>query len=83
MVELIKTKVKKWGNSYATIIPSEIINNLAIKENQDIRIVISLISNPLEALWNSGIKLKGTAQEFKDNERKEEIISEKRNIHKQ
>ena len=78
MVELIQTKVKKWGNSFATIIPNKVALNLALKENQKVTIMIRADENPLKALWNSGIRLKGTAQEFKDRERADENMCSQR-----
>lgn len=38
---------------------------------------ISSISNPLEILWSSKIKIKGTAQEFKDKERLDDESTDK------
>ena len=39
-MEQIKTKVKKWGNSFGVVIPKEIINREGLKENTDVFITI-------------------------------------------
>ena len=36
----IEAKVKRWGNSFAVIIPSEIVIKEGIKENDIIRVII-------------------------------------------
>lgn len=39
-MEQIKTKIKKWGNSFGVIIPREIIENEKLSENSEIMITI-------------------------------------------
>lgn len=39
-MEQIKTKVKRWGNSFGVIIPIEVINSKGLKDNSDVSITI-------------------------------------------
>ncbi len=39
-MEQIKTKVKKWGNSFGVIIPKEVIEKEKLKENNEIVITV-------------------------------------------
>ncbi len=39
-MEQIKTKIKKWGNSFGVVIPMEIVNNKGLKEDSDVSITI-------------------------------------------
>ena len=39
-MEQIKTKVKKWGNSFGIVIPKEIINREGLKEEKEVFITI-------------------------------------------
>ena len=39
-MEQIRTKVKKWGNSFGLVIPKEIINREGLKEDADVFITI-------------------------------------------
>ena len=41
MIE-IKTKLRKWGNSFGVILPAEIIRANNIKENTEIEIMINI-----------------------------------------
>jgi antitoxin component of MazEF toxin-antitoxin module len=69
----IETKVKRWGNSFGVIIPSETITAKKIKENQKINIIILEDSKKvLEETFGIGKgKIKKTAQEMKDEARRE------------
>ncbi len=39
-MEQIKTKVKKWGNSFGVIIPIEVVNRDGLKENSEVSVTI-------------------------------------------
>lgn len=39
-MEQIKTKVKKWGNSFGVVIPKEIINSQGLKEDNEVFITV-------------------------------------------
>lgn len=66
---MIKTKLKKWGNSFGVIIPKEIIDSENFIENQEIEILI-VKENP-----NALKELFGTLKR-KGNKTTEEIMRE-------
>jgi len=70
---MIKGRLRKWGNSYGIIIPSEVVNEEKLKENQEIELL--LIRDSREAFDKTfGIlkgKIKKSAQEIKDELRRE------------
>ena len=72
-MEIIETKIKKWGNSYGVIIPSKIMSDQKIKENQNIKILILNDSQKVlkETFGSLKGKLKKTSQEMKDELRRE------------
>ena len=39
-MEQIRTKVRRWGNSFGVIIPKEIINREGLKEDNDVFITV-------------------------------------------
>ncbi len=83
MVELIQAKIKKWGNSFATIIPNEVARDLSLYENQEINLMVIPKKNPFKELWDLGKKYNiGNidSQKIKDDIRKEEQEIEKRKI---
>ena len=65
---IVDTKVKRWGNSFGIIIPSETIVNKKIKENQNIKIIILEDSKKVleETFGSLKNKLKKSSQEMKD-----------------
>lgn len=63
----IVVKTKKWGNSIGVIIPKEEINNLNIKENQEVIVEIKLKENPLKELFGFGKGKKITKKAFLEN----------------
>ena len=70
----INVEVKKWGNSLGVILPKEIVKEKDIHENEEIGILIYKKTNINEVFgmtknWKK--KNKMTAQEFKDQSRKE------------
>jgi len=68
----MKTKAiaKKWGNSLGLIIPNELIKKENIKQNDELFIDISKKQNIMH-LFGS-LKLKESAQQFKDELRSDE-----------
>ena len=72
-MQIIETKIKKWGNSLGVVIPSEAVEKGNLKENQNIRILIP--SNSQKVLKETfGIgrgKITKSAQQFKDEARAE------------
>ena len=65
-----KVKARKWGNSIAFIVPSQIAQEKKIRENDEV--VIEIIKRPLagELFGKFPRKSKRTAQEIKDDARK-------------
>jgi len=66
MIE-IETKARKWGDSIALIIPSEIVREEDIKQNDSLRIVIQKEDNLTDLFGR--LKIKKTAQRLKDESR--------------
>ena len=70
---LIETRVKRWGNSFGIVIPSEVINKEGIKEEQKIRVIV--LKDGSKVLKETfGIlrgKLKRSSQEIKDELRRD------------
>ncbi|MEK6914992.1 MAG: hypothetical protein AABW89_00425 [Nanoarchaeota archaeon] len=69
----IQVKVRKWGNSLGVILPSDTVENEKIKESDNINVIIVKDSRKAfrETFGMLKGKLKGTAQEFKDETRRE------------
>jgi len=61
---MIATKTRKWGNSLGVLIPKDEVENLNLKENQDIIVDIIKKENPLKELFGSGKHNKITKKEF-------------------
>jgi len=72
-MKVIETKLKKWGNSLAVIIPIEVTSKEKMMENENVKII--LVKDSQKALRNTfGIgkgKLKKTGQQIKDELRRE------------
>mgnify|MGYP001617044468 FL=1 len=72
-MEIIETRLKRWGNSFGVVIPVELINKERMKENEHVKII--LVKDSRDALRKTfGIgkgRLKKTGQEFKDEVRRE------------
>jgi antitoxin component of MazEF toxin-antitoxin module len=70
---VIETKVKKWGNSFGIIIPSETVAAKKLKE--DDRISIIVLGDSRKALRESFGSLRGkltkSSQQIKDELRRE------------
>lgn len=71
----IEAEVKKWGNSFAIIIPSEVVEKENIREKQKIRLLLMRRRESIHALKETFGMLKGkltkTGQQFKDEARRE------------
>jgi len=69
---MIEAKVRKWGNSLGLIIPKETVEKEHIKEKEKLRFLIIRDSNVLKETFGmvKG-KWKKSAQQFKDQARKE------------
>ena len=69
---MIEAKVRKWGNSLGLIIPKEIVEKEHIKEKEKLRFLIIRDSSVLKETFGmvKG-KWKKSAQQFKDQARKE------------
>ena len=70
----IEVKTKKWGNSIGIIIPSETIERLNIKPDEEIIINIEKKSNVLKEMFGS-MKFKGKSTEELLHESREELKS--------
>ena len=70
---VIETKIKRWGNSFGIIIPSETIATKKIKENQNIGVIILEDSKKVleETFGSLKNKLKKSSQEIKDELRRD------------
>lgn len=72
-MEVIETKVKKWGNSLGIIIPSNTIEARNIKENDNVKVLILKDSRKVlrETFGIGKGKIRKTGQEFKDESRRD------------
>ena len=72
-MEVIETKVKKWGNSLGIIIPSNTIEARNIKENDNVKVLI--LKDSRKVLQETFGMLKGKimkpTQQIKDELRRE------------
>ena len=75
-MENINIKARKWGDSIAIVIPSEIVKREGIKANDDISVKIEK-KNDLSALFGSLKGWKINSQKLKDEIRKEEWEKER------
>jgi len=72
-MEVIETKVKKWGNSLGIIIPSNTIEARNIKENDNVKVLILKDSRKVlqETFGMLKGKIKKPTQQIKDELRRE------------
>ncbi len=72
-MEIIKSQIKKWGNSYGMIIPKHVIDSENLKENQKIEVLLLKDSKKVfnETFGSLKGKLKKSTQDMKDELRKE------------
>lgn len=72
-MNVLETRLKRWGNSFGVVVPVEFVNHEKIGENDKIRVLI--LKDSKKAFKKTfGIgkgKIKRSAQEFKDEERRE------------
>ncbi|MEK6893717.1 MAG: hypothetical protein AABX07_05965 [Nanoarchaeota archaeon] len=67
---MIEVTLKKWGNSMAVIVPSEIVEKKALKENEPFFIEVVRKADVSE-IFGSIKKRKMSGQKFKDMIREE------------
>ena len=78
MIE-IKTKLRKWGNSFGVIVPQKAIENTGIKEGEEVSILLSKDEeNPIKETFGSLKGWKINTQKIKDEMRRDEELSSKR-----
>ncbi len=84
MIE-VRTKLRKWGNSFGVVVPINKVNDAGVKEGEDVTILINKTNkNVISEIFGSLKGWKINAQKFKDEMRKEEREIEKRkwkNLH--
>ena len=72
-MEVIETKVKKWGNSFSVVIPIEVVEKEKIKENQTLKLI--LLKDSKEVFKKTFGMLKGKltkpTQQIKDELRRD------------
>ena len=68
MTELIKARLKEWGNSLGVIVPREIVLERKLKPNQEVFIEITKKDNLDDFFGKS--KIKNDAQKIKNESRK-------------
>ena len=73
---MIKTKVKKWGNSLGVVIPIEIVNRKGLKENSEVSLTIEprdrmTVGDVLGLAKKFKLKRKGDTQKILDEIDKE------------
>jgi len=61
----VEVKLRKWGNSMAVIVPSDLVERKALKENETFLIEIVRKAD-LSDIFGSIKKRKMSGQEFKD-----------------
>ena len=69
---IMKTQIKKWGNSFGVIIPRNILQGEKLRENDEIEIIIVRSNNILKETF--GIlkgKIKKSTQQIMDETRRE------------
>ncbi len=74
MIE-IKSKLRKWGNSFGIVIPQNALKQ-GLKENEEITVFISKSQPNLKKLFGKLKNWKIDSQKFKDEIRKEESKDE-------
>ncbi len=68
----VHSRARKWGNSFGVIIPKKVVDEMGLKEEEDVVFQISTPgrSDVLRKSFGLGRKLKKTAQEWKDEFRR-------------
>jgi len=71
-MSLTLARTKRWGNSLGLIIPGNVVNELHLKENQEIEILIRPKLTAAKILSKfKPLKFSKSAQELKDEARRE------------
>ena len=72
-METVETRLKRWGNSFGIIIPSDIVQRENMKEDQNIKVLILRDSKKAfrETFGIGKGKIKKSTQQIKDELRKE------------
>ncbi len=72
-MNVIETRLKKWGNSFGVVVPADFVNHERMNENDKIKVLI--LKDSKKAFKQTfGIgkgKIRKSAQEFKDEARRE------------
>lgn len=68
-METIKTKVRKWGNSFGIVIPSEVLKQMPLNEGEEVVITIKS-NNDISDIFGSLEDWKIDTQKLKDELRK-------------
>ncbi len=71
-MEQIRTKVKKWGNSYGVVIPVEAIKTEKIKEGDEVNILITKRGENVLRETFGTLKFKRSTQEILDESDRED-----------
>lgn len=74
----IEVTLKKWGNSMGIILPKEVVEREKLEENKKVTISIIKKTDISDVFGALKGKLKISAQQFKNETRKEEAEAEKR-----
>ena len=64
---ITKVKLKAWGNSLGAIIPKEIVNQIGLKEGEEVEISLRPVTRDIKRLF--GKYHTGSPQEAKDEMR--------------
>ena len=72
-MNVIETRLKRWGNSFGVVVPVEFVSSENIRENEKIRVLVLRDSKKaFKKTFGTGKgKIKKSAQEFKDEARRE------------
>ena len=76
----IKTKLRRWGNSFGIIVPQKAVENTKIKEGDEVSILLKKEEddNILKEMFGTLKGWKIDAQKIKDELRREEGETERR-----
>ena len=72
-MNVLETRLKRWGNSFGVVVPIEFVNQEKIAENDKIKVLILRDSKKVfkETFGIGRGKIKRSAQEIKDELRRE------------
>lgn len=75
MIE-VKSKLRRWGNSFGIVVPQKALEGNNIQENEEITVFISKTKPNLKKLFGKLKNWKIDSQKFKSAIRKEEAKDE-------